>query len=456
MELHTTQSQVVKSQKRYRVVNCGRQWGKTELAVWEMIATAYSRSEARVLYFATTIDQARDIAWARLKKYANAIIVDKPNESRLELTVRNKLGSYSQIKLAGYENVETQRGKQFDLIVADEVSKMRNFGYAWTAILRPTLAFRKGNGLFISTPRGFNHFHEMYQWGQQKRPEWESWHFTSYDNPFLPVEEIEAAKRESTPEWFSQEWLAEFTRFTGLIIPEFDSDKHVHWFDHTMNDPGDYLFGMDFAVRGWTANIPSLIKPNGHIYLLDNYKELNLTTQQHGDGIKIMLRTYADLEKYTGYGDPAGWMTTQQGVKETKPMTWSIADEYLEQGFPLTRGNNEVTAGINYMRQLFKNNMIHIHPRCTKLIEELFQYQWKDQPTTQVGEVDAPEKVRKINDHLVDSLRYLVYSKPTAPDAEVPYQPGMPIDFGPPKIEPDRDDLPGEPFEFPSIYDTME
>ena len=34
---------------------------------------------------------------------------------------------------------------------------------AWTEVLRPALADRNGKALFISTPKGFNHLHELVE-----------------------------------------------------------------------------------------------------------------------------------------------------------------------------------------------------------------------------------------------------------------------------------------------------
>jgi hypothetical protein len=430
MEFHQTQDLVAKSTSRYRVVDCGRQWGKTTLAIWEMLGLAYSKDNQVIKYFATTIDQARDIAWGMLKQYAENIIIDK-NETRLELILKTQNDKTSTIKLGGYENIETERGKQNDFIVLDEAASMKNFKYNWEAVIEPTLAFRKGSALFISTPKGFNDFFQLYEKGQRRDIEWESWKFTSFDNPFLDNAWLEQRRLSTTPEFFSQEYLADFTRFTGLIYQEFDSSIHVEPFDHTFNDHADYLFGLDFAVRGYTASLPLKIKPDGNIYILDNYKQEGKTAKEHREAIKQMLLKYTDFSNYNGYADPAGWMRNQQD----KDMIWSIADEYIEADFPIVPANNQVTPGINYVKQLFRENKIHIHSRCTLLIEELLQYQWKDYK--QVGEESEPERPRKINDHLVDCLRYALYSKPDKPEAEVkPTGKVFPIEF-PLRIDPE-------------------
>src|SRR3990167_7894884 len=305
MVFHQTHSQVAKDKTTYRVVDCCRQWGKTTLAVWEMIGLAYAKDDSIIKYYATTIDQARDIAWGMLKNFATGLILDA-NETRLELILQTQNKKTSKIKLGGYENIETERGKQNDLLVPDEVAQMRNFNYVWEAILEPTLLFRKGSALFISTPRGFNHFHRMYEKGQDPyEKDWKSWKFTSYENPFLDKEWLEKRRQSTTPEYFAQEYLAEFTRFTGLIYPEFDSANHVYPFDHEFNEHADYYLGLDFAVRGWTGALAIKMRPDGNVFILDNYKVENKTAKEHSQVIKEMLTKYADFEKWIGYADPS-------------------------------------------------------------------------------------------------------------------------------------------------------
>lgn len=424
MHFHPTQAEVARDDTRFRIVDCGRQWGKTTLACWEMFGCAVSHRDRRIGYFATTFGQARDIAWKYLKEITAPVWAKEPNESRLELFVKTQDGGVSEIVLKGWESVETNRGTQFDLIVLDEVSKMRNFKDGWEGVLLGTLAFRQGKALLISTPYGFNHFHDLYQLGQSGQNSYKSWRFTSFDNPHLPVDYLHTIESTVTKDFWAQEYLADFRRFTGLIYQEFDINTHVHEFEHSFNEHGEYVFGLDFAVRGWTACLASIIKPDGEIYHLDEYKVQSLTAQQHGEAIIKMLTKYAPINSWTGYADPAGFAKNQQKGE----MIWALADEYLEMGLPITRANNEVTSGINYVRQLHKLNKIHVHPRCTNYIDEKLQYQWKPDTDSKV-EIDSPEKVRKINDHIMDTERYELYSKTVAPDRPSNLTPGMPLTF---------------------------
>ena len=203
MELHNTQAVVAKDTHRFRVICCGRRWGKTTLAMLEMVGRAVGKKDTRVAYLATTFAQARDISWEMLKKYVQPIAV-KINESRLEIIIRTQDGGESLLVLRGWEAVETLRGQRFDLIVLDEVSSMRNFWLSWQEVIRPTLTDTRGDALFISTPKGFSHFYDLYNL-QETDNDFKSFHFTTYDNPHIPVDEVDKARSQLTSDRFEQE-----------------------------------------------------------------------------------------------------------------------------------------------------------------------------------------------------------------------------------------------------------
>jgi PBSX family phage terminase large subunit len=428
VKLHDGQKEIANDLHRFRIICAGRRWGKSVLA--QLITLKWAVESVGVYWIVSpTYRQGKQIHWRGLQQIIPRDWVLKKNEVELSITLKNG----STIELKGAENPDALRGVKLRGLVIDEIASIRNWDWLWSEVLRPTLTDYKAPALFISTPKGYNHFYELYETGQKEDENYKSWRFSSYDNPFIPSTEIDQAKIETGQDVFSQEYLAEFTRFTGLVYKEFNPDIHVHPFDHEKNSYGDYYFGLDFAVRGWTAAIVGYIKSDGHIYLLDEYKEQGETVQVHAPSIQEVLTTYADFDKYEGYADPAGFSKTQQGMRKNQSMVWSLADEYFDFDFPIVRANNEVVAGINFVRQLFRQGKIHIHPRCSKLIEELQLYQWKDQPSTQIGAREEPEEVRKINDHLVDALRYMLYSKPTAPEEEEVKRPALlPAQF--PKI----------------------
>ena len=225
MQLHQAQATIAKSNKRFRVVNAGRRFGKTVLASEEIKGVALYK-QAKIAYIAPTIQQARDIMWEQLKRELRPITL-KTNESRLELEVMNKDGLSSFIQLKGWEAIETLRGQSFDFIVLDEVASMRNFWVGWNEVLSPTLIDRKGACMFISTPKAFNHFYDLYQQGTNSGTNYKSWRFTSYDNPHIPKGELDVARKELTEDTFQQEYMADFRKYTGLVYKEFQREVHV-------------------------------------------------------------------------------------------------------------------------------------------------------------------------------------------------------------------------------------
>ncbi len=89
---------------------------------------------------------------------------------------------------------DTMRGVGLAYVVIDEYADMKP--QVFEQILRPALSDVKGGALFIGTPKGRNHFYELYQMAQRGEDEdWSSFHFTSFDNPLLDPKEIEAAKK---------------------------------------------------------------------------------------------------------------------------------------------------------------------------------------------------------------------------------------------------------------------
>jgi len=445
------QRQLHNDPHRFRTIVAGRRVGKTTFAVNELIKLSLTRKlPIPYWYVAPFYHQAKTIAWDMLLKYVpQQLWAKKPNETELSIN----LVTGSKLVLKGADNPVSLEGIGLGALIVDEISAISHWQTLWQNTLRPMLGDYESPSIFISKPRGFNHFYDLAMLGDHNQIITENLGQANLDKDFItyrfqaeqncrehnggyiPHDEIETARRQLTEDAYNQEYLALFTRFSGLIFREFEMTRHVHEFAHEFNQHGDYYFGQDFAVRGFTAGIVGVVKPDGHVYILDNYKKESETAQTHIENEKQMLKIYADISKYTGYGDPSGFAKNQQ----KGDMIWSIADEYIEAGLPLVPANNEVTAGINFVRQLFKNNMIHIHPRCQLLIDELLQYQWKEMPDKQKGVIDDPEKVRKVNDHLVDALRYMCYSKPTAPEQEEAKRTTtFPIIFPPPLYVEDR------------------
>lgn len=385
-KLTPSQSIVAKDLHRFRILCCGRRWGKTTLAIDQMKGRA-AIPNSRIAYIAPTYQQARDIAWSQLKKDCREA-ASNINESRLEITLVN--GSF--IILRGWEAIETLRGQRFDLIVLDEVAMMRNFWLNWQEVIRPTLTDTKGEGIFISTPKGFNHFYDLYGM-EVKDTDFKSFHFTTYDNHFIPKEEIDKAKKELTEDRFAQEYLADFRKTEGLVYKEFSRERHVYTDADTELDPIHRikLFGgVDFGFTNPCAVIPIEKDNDARYYVPSEWYKTQQTDAQIADYV-------AALKWNECYPDPE----SAGGIEELRRRGINVRE--------VIKNKDSIRNGINMVRELFKSNRLYIHESCRNLIWELETYSYPDRKAMHNEE----ENPIKENDHALDALRYALSMEQT-------------------------------------------
>lgn len=381
MLLTPAQRTIVQDRHRFRVVCAGRRVGKTTLAGFEMVGKAVSGDDKRIAYIAPTYKQARDIAWQELKKIAKPIIISI-NEARLEITVKTKGGGKSIIWLRGWESVESLRGQKFDFIVIDEVAMMRNFWSSWHEVIRPTLTDRKGEVLFISTPRGFNHFYDLYNL-EGKDEDYKSFHFTSYDNPHLPVEELEKAKKELNEDRFHQEYMADFRKQTGLVYKEFDRSRHIIDDFTNKGTINSVISGVDFGYKNPAAIVKIEKNYDGVYYVVSEWYKREKTTEE-------IVEYAASLKANKYYPDPA------------EP---DRIDMMKKAGLNVQEVNKDIVSGVDAVRNLIKQNRLFIHKDCVNLISEIESYSYPDKRS----EGNENETPIKEDDHLMDALRYALF-----------------------------------------------
>ena len=373
--LHETQKKVASDLHRFRVLCCGRRWGKTTLAIDTLKARASIMPNSRVVYIAPTIQQARDIAWEQLKKEFKGADL---NETRLEIRIPN--GSY--IALRGWEAVETLRGQKFDLVIIDEVASMRGFWGSWQEVIRPTLTDTKGEAMFISTPKGFNHFYDLFN-EERRDKDYKSFHFSSHQNPFLPVEELNKAKEELTEDRFSQEYLADFRKTEGLVYKEFNRELHI--FGDEKIKKVKTIGGVDFGFTNPCAAIEVIKDSDANYFVYERMYKTQQTDSQIADFV-------ASLRWNECYPDPE----SAGGIEELRRKGVNVRE--------VIKNKDSIRNGISTIRELFKSNRLLIHKSCDNLIFELENYSYPDKRDMQ----NESENPIKENDHALDALRYVL------------------------------------------------
>jgi len=383
-KLHPAQAAIASDRHRFRVVNCGRRFGKTVVAIQEMIGAAYYLKDAQIAYIAPTYQQARDISWSQLKAAAKPI-TKKVNESRLEIIVQNQFKTTSTISLRGWESVETLRGQFFHLLVIDEIAQMREFWPQWREVLRPTLTDYSGSALFLSTPKGFNHFYDLFN-EESKNPDYKSFKFTSYDNPHLPREELNKAKKELPKDQFDQEYMADFRKTEGLVYKEFDRQRHVLTLEQeeTLKNKEwkEILVGVDFGYANPSAVITIKVDKDDNFYITDEWYKKH---QVNKNIINVVKR----IKPHMVFPDSA----EPDRIKEMH-----------DEGLSTMEINKDIEYGVDVVQKTLKMNKLFIAPHCKNVIYEFETYRYRDKRPG----VDVSEKPVKENDHSMDAIRYVL------------------------------------------------
>jgi predicted phage terminase large subunit-like protein len=236
VELLNWQQKVFNDPARFKVVAAGRRCGKSRLAAWTLIIKALQTAKVTVFYVAPTQGQARDIMWGLLADLAHPVITNK-HVNNMEITLVNG----SRICLKGGDRPDTMRGVSLEYLVIDEYADVKQ--QVFEEILRPALADRKGDCLFIGTPKGRNHFYDLYIYADSEEDDsFKAWHFTSYDNETLDPDEINLAKKSMSSFAFRQEFMSSFEALGSEIFKE-------DWVQFSDDAPeiGDYYIAVDLA-----------------------------------------------------------------------------------------------------------------------------------------------------------------------------------------------------------------
>jgi predicted phage terminase large subunit-like protein len=223
VKLHAKQLEVFNDSHRFKVIAAGRRFGKSRLAAWTLLIEALKSKEKDVFYVAPTFQQAKDIMWGMLKELGHEVIASAHENTAVLTLVNNR-----KIYLKGSDRPDTLRGVGLAYVVLDEYADMK--ANVWEQILRPALADVQGSAMFIGTPKGRNHFYEIYKLGESnKDEEWTAFHYTSYDNPLIPKKEIDAAKGSMSSFAFRQEFMSSFEAASRDLFKEewivFDEDE---------------------------------------------------------------------------------------------------------------------------------------------------------------------------------------------------------------------------------------
>lgn len=240
--LHAGQERVKGDAARFRIAMFGRRWGKNVLAIDEAQQAALAGES--VGWFEPTYKYLLE-AWrelvSRLRPVAKSV---SDQDKRLELITGGVIEAWT------CDTPDPARSRAYDLVIVNEAGLIRGLTEMWQAAIRPTLTDRAGRALFLGTPKGRSHDFSVLHAQADSTPGWKPFRGPTAENPFIPTEELEAAKAELPPQVYAQEYEG---------IPA-DDGGNPFGIDNiracTIRDPADIAafekltpkaFGWDFA-----------------------------------------------------------------------------------------------------------------------------------------------------------------------------------------------------------------
>src|SRR5271157_2026996 len=209
LELHPNQQIIYDDPHRFKVVAAGRQFGKTRLVTRAAGGIALTKKNSIGMVVAPYAKQAyKD--WREILRFIPQQYLEDKSAKWMTFSLKNK----SEIMMGSAENIDGLRGYTLDWAIVDEAAYCDQ--EVWE-VLEPALGKQKGQGFFISTPNGKGWFWDLYN-RMGNDSEFQSFHFTTYDNPTFPVSEIERMRQNMPELMFRQEVMAEFLE-GGIIFP---------------------------------------------------------------------------------------------------------------------------------------------------------------------------------------------------------------------------------------------
>lgn len=375
---HEAQKLFHSSQARFRVLQCGRRFGKTKsLAAEFCFNMLYPERKYWIVAPEYTLAEKtfREVYYNWTKYFPDLIDRVSLNKQYIKLTNGSELWGKSA------DNPGSLLGEGLHGLGIDEAARIP--GDIWSMYLRPTLSDYEGWAAFISTPRPTPWFRELFALGQDRLElSYESWRFPTSSNPYIKPSEIDEAKMRSPERVFRQEWLAEDIDAEGVVFRNWRQCINTALKPLVSNPrvfrepvPGtEYVVGVDLAKYEDFTVITVINTKYNQVEFFDRFNTIDWTLQKQR--IANVSKYYYDARVIidaSGVGDPIFEDLQKHGVPITPYKITPVSKPVLIDRLAVAIENKEIT-----------------YPDITELCNELNLFQYKK---TQAGnlKMQAPE-----------------------------------------------------------------
>ena len=271
-------------------------------------------------------------------------------------------------------------------------------------------------------------------------------HYTAdkYKDPDREGADWYARERKGFPKakWMKEYEIDSTTKSGSLIYgPEYCDFNDAHHFikSFKIQEPYELLISVDFGQRNPTAGLVAVWTRDKKLYIIDEYYVPNIPSKSsremfekfavHMGKTSSEMRAMSIQDKRTlsmqvfstRVIDPS--TTAKNRTKKVtggEEIEYSIIEEFWDNGWDFEPGHNDVTSGITRIREYFQidKNQSHLYvfsDKCPNLCREIKNYRYKEYTELQGRSRNKSEEPVKKNDHAVDSLKYLIMTRPKTP-----------------------------------------
>jgi hypothetical protein len=356
---------------------------------------------ATCFYIMPTYSQGKKVIWDsvnndgfRFLDYFPKEIVANQNNQEMKIRLIN--GSLFQV--IGSDNIDSLMGTNPKIVVFSEYALQDPA--AWDFI-RPILKVNGGVAIFISTPRGRNHFYDIFRTAQVTEG-WFAELLTINDTGVLTSADVEQEKKEGMSEELAlQEYYCSFDRgiegsYYANILLSMRNDERIGIVKH---DPSKLVHTS--CDLGWDDDNPiiffQVVGTNIHIIDCENYR--NKTLAHMKDVLNSRPYKYGthlfphDVEQNDGLGSGC----TRRDILNDLAIPVTVVPKGL------------IADGIEAVKALMSSRMYIDEKKCAPLIKALEHYhrEWNDK-----HKVYNQKPFHDASSHFADAMRYLAVGLP--------------------------------------------
>jgi len=240
-----------------------------------------------------------------VERYGYPVLNQIPSRYWMWRQQKKELDVFGQkLDMRSADQPERIEGFGYKFIILNEAGIILRNEYLWNNAIQPMMLDFNPDVIIGGTPKGKGLFHQLYQWGQDPlKPDWWSKTYSSFDNPFLSQDDLQALVDEIPASVQKQEIYGEFCDDSSTVFRNLKACSSVA-------GPQDPIFqavyraGLDLA-RLQDFTVLTILDKDGRQVFMDRFQHLDWSVQVNL--IATQVKRYNNARLYvdsTGVGDP--------------------------------------------------------------------------------------------------------------------------------------------------------